>query len=154
MTQILLASLCVLLAIAAISDLRSYTIPNWLSIALLALFLLQMLVHPPGLAAIALHIAAAVPVFVLATMLFMRGAFGGGDVKLLSSLALWVGLVDLPRLLLVMALSGGVLAVIILVVRRLASTNGRIADRRVPYGVAIAAAGVDYCLRQSHFPFW
>jgi prepilin peptidase CpaA len=148
--QTFLICLSILLVIAAIGDLRSYTIPNWLSISIVALFILHTIFVPPGFRAISLHLAIAAAIFVGSTLLFIKGAFGGGDVKLLSSLALWVGLIDMPRLLLTMAIAGGILAIIVIIVR----WHSKSTDRRLPYGVAIALAGLDYCLAQMHLALW
>lgn len=150
MEQSFFICLGVLLVIAAIGDIRSYTIPNWLSVSIALLFILHTILAPPGIQAIAVHLAVAAVIFVGSTLLFIKGAFGGGDVKLLSSLALWVGLIDMPRLLVIMAIAGGLLAITIIIVRwHLKST-----DRRLPYGVAIALAGLDYCLVQAHLALW
>lgn len=151
MNEIFLACLGILLVLAALNDLRSYTIPNWLSVAIVALFLARSVAYPPTLLAFGLAIGATVLVFALSTFLFSKGLFGGGDVKLLTSLTLWVGFIDLPRLLLTMTLSGGVLALAIIAIRSYQSRWQRFADRRIPYGIAIAVAGLEYCLRQAHF---
>lgn len=146
----LFAGLAGLLVIAAIGDLRSYTIPNWLNISVVVLFIPYATYAPLGHRDLALHLAAAAAVFAVSTLLFARGLFGGGDVKLLSSLALWVGLINLPRLLLTMAIAGGLLAMIMLIVR----WCNRSEDRRLPYGIAIALAGLDYCLGAVHLTLW
>lgn len=154
MEQLFLICLGLLLMIAAASDLRSYTIPNWLSISIVALFLLHAIVVRPNLSGLAIHLAAALAIFLLTALLFIKGAFGGGDVKLLSSLTLWVGLAALPRLLFVMAIAGGVLAIILIAARWQSKSAGKPVDRRVPYGIAIALAGIDFCLAQAHLAVW
>jgi len=73
---------------------------------------------------------------------------GGGDVKLLTALALWIAPLPFLRLLIVMALVGGVLTLFI--------GAWKIARRRrneisVPYGVAIATAGL-WVLGTSYLP--
>jgi prepilin peptidase CpaA len=152
--QVFLICLGVLLLIAAASDFRRYIIPNWLSAAILALYILHTAMTRPPLSAIGVHIAVAVAVLAVSALLFVKGMFGGGDVKLLSSLALWVGLVGLPRLLLTMAIAGGIVALFFVAVRWRTNAGGGIADRRIPYGIAIALAGLDYCLLQVHLAFW
>jgi prepilin peptidase CpaA len=135
--------------IAALSDLKSYTIPNWLSIAIVALFILHVIAAPPGLVDLAIRLVIAAAIFAVSALLFAKGIWGGGDAKLLSSLVLWVGLLDLPRLLLTMSLAGGVLAIMLLIMRARQRGLGLVPDRRIPYGVAIAAAGIEFCLRQT-----
>ncbi|MBC6440771.1 MAG: prepilin peptidase [Rhodospirillales bacterium] len=84
-------------------------------------------------------------------MLFVLNRLGGGDVKLLAAAACWTGFAILPDFLIVVGLAGGVLALGLLVIRRL--LRGRIAEdsplarllgqtRDVPYGIAIAAGGI------------
>lgn len=153
MEPFLLASLAALLLIAAVSDYRRYTIPNWISLAILALFVLHTAVTAPPFRLIALDLFGTALIFAGGLVLFVRGMFGGGDLKLLSSVALWVGFIDLPRFLLLTALAGGLLALLILLIRWLRSSDGRIHDQRVPYGIAIAVAGLDYCLRHAGLVF-
>jgi prepilin peptidase CpaA len=139
------------LVAAAASDLWCYQIPNSLSAALLASFALIAL-SVPG-AVVVDHLLAGVAVFGLTTLLFAAGLCGGGDVKLLGATALWMGWSNLPDFLLLMALIGAALALSLLLARRLARstvlvTTGARArrlfskDAGVPYGVAIALAGL------------
>jgi prepilin peptidase CpaA len=44
--------------------------------------------------------------------------FGGGDAKLLAALTLWLGFADLPVFLVIMALTGGVVALAVLTLRQ------------------------------------
>lgn len=124
------------LAAAALSDLRSRTIPDLLPAILAVSFVPAAWVAgaTPGQAA--WHVAAAAVAFAAAALLFALRAWGGGDAKLVAVVALWVGFAALPRFVTVMALAGGVLAVLMLLLQ------GRRA--KVPYGVAIAAAGLDW----------
>ena len=149
MEQIFLTSLSLLLIFAAISDIRGYVIPNWISVAILLLFVAHLPVYWPPVIALMTDTATAAFIFVIGLFLFARGLFGGGDVKLLSALTLWVGLIGLPRLLVVMTLTGGILALALLLVRRMSRDPQRKLDRRIPYGVAIAAAGIDFCLHRA-----
>ena len=76
------------LVCAALGDLRHMRIPNVLSLAGLALFALCLPLI--GLAELPLRIAAAGAVFAAGFALFAVGLVGGGDVKLLSVLVLFV----------------------------------------------------------------
>lgn len=149
-----LIALSALLAYAAISDLRRYVIPNWLSAAIVALFLLHALAFPPSWRVLGLDILSTVGLFFIGLPLFAKGMFGGGDLKLLCSTSLWVGLIDIPRFLLVTTMAGGIVALIILVLRSVKSADGRLHDHRIPYGIAIACAGFDYCLGQANVNLW
>ncbi len=64
---------------------------------------------------------------------------GGGDVKLLTALALWIEPTLFLKLLIVMALAGGVLTIVMGMWHIMRRQRDRIA---VPYGVAIAFGGL------------
>jgi prepilin peptidase CpaA len=127
---------------AALSDLRSFRIPNRDSVILVAAFGLDAALSGPAVLGqlVLAHGGVALAVFAAGAGLFALNVWGGGDVKLLTGVALWTGFAGLSRVLLVMALVGGVLAAMVMLWRRL----GWSATGRVPYGVAIAAAGLDW----------
>lgn len=126
----------VTLVAAAVRDLRDRTIPNLLPAILVAAFVPAAWFGQLGAGGTALHAAAAVTALAVAAALFALGAWGGGDAKLVAAAALWIGFVPMPRFLLIMALAGGVLALALLL------AQGRRA--KVPYGVAIALAGLEW----------
>lgn len=136
----LLGALAFLLLAAAFTDIRSRTIANGVSglIAGLApLFWWSTGLSPwPGMA---IQIGLGVAVFALFAGAFALGMMGGGDVKLLGALALWLPLVALVQMLLVMALAGGALTLALLVVHRVRRSKAAL---EIPYGVAIAFAGL------------
>jgi len=142
-----LAVLAALLAIAAIGDVRTYLIPNWISIAVVALYPLYVILHPQPVDWGA-SIVVALGLFGLGFLLHSSGIMGGGDVKLLAAAGLWAGTQYLIPLLLIMALTGGVLAVVVMIVRRFRVHARRFRARprrgtgHLPYGVAIAAGGM------------
>lgn len=140
--------------VAALCDLRRYLIPDSLTLVLLAAALGRG-VTTPDFDWVS-HVAAPVAVLLVGTLLFSRGWFGGGDVKLLIGLAAWTGLgsftptgplplTGLPLLLALIAFAGGGLAGLLLIGRRLAAGIDRdqlppMLHHRgpVPYAVAIA----------------
>lgn len=133
-----------LLVTAAIGDVRRYTIPNWLclAVALLALPYLYSTFVTSGVAlwpALGLQAGMAALVFVLFAALFAAGVMGGGDVKLMAALALWMPGRQVFDLMLLVAMFGGLVALGVLVGRRLRKHDG---ENAVPYGVAIAAGGI------------
>lgn len=138
----------VLLLLAAFSDGRRYEIPNWLTAGVALTAAVSFLRPSTDLAFLALHLGAALLILIIGFALFAKDLFGGGDVKLLTALALWTGFADLPRLLLVTTLAGGLLALGMLIWRRLRLASGGVIDQRLPYGIAIAAGGIDFCIRQ------
>lgn len=144
-----------LLCLAALSDLWKFLIPNTISIALAALFVVAMLFGNHVDLWLS-HVGGGLLVFVVGMVMFHFRLFGGGDVKLLAATALWTGLELLPALLLVMGLLGGVVAISLFGVRILLRRIGpslfargeatlpRLFTRgeKIPYGVAIGGAGI------------
>ena len=136
----LLGALAIALLIAAFTDLKSRRIANWLNgaIALGA----PVFWWASGMALwpdVAAQIGVAVGTFAVLSILFAIRAMGGGDVKLLTALALWIAPALFLKLLLMMALLGGVLTLIF----GAWHISRRQRDKlSIPYGVAIAAAGL------------
>ncbi len=140
------------LAYAAVSDLTSYEIPNWLCLAIVADFLAAAVAGSLEMSAVGWHLSAGLAVLLVGMLLFARGIVGGGDAKLLAACAVWVGWSDLLRFCLVVAVIGGLLAVLLLGLRRVklhASWAGRAwfrrlrsAEQGIPYGVAISIGGI------------
>ncbi len=142
MIEILSIILSVLLLFVAVGDCRDRRIPNSLVGIIALVGLLRAVVS--GDAATPEHWLALLVLFAAAIALFAVGAFGGGDAKLIPSLALALPLAQWPVFLLTMAMSGGLLALAMLVRRRW-SVLGRKAQPptavSLPYGVAIAIGG-------------
>lgn len=134
----LLVALGLLLVSAGIQDARMREIDNWknLAIALLA----PLWWWHQGMAlwpdvAVQLGIAGLVFAFFLAA--YAIGQMGGGDVKMIGALALWLPLQPLLSMLILMSLLGGALTLVMLGEKRLRRKGGPV---EVPYGVAIALA--------------
>ena len=136
------------LADAALSDFRRYLIPNRDALILLAGFALYAWARDLTPVEIMSHLGAAAVLFVVGALLFALRVWGGGDVKLLAAVGLWTGFYGLPRLLLVMCLTGGMLSLVLLIWRRRTSVS----INAVPYGIAIAAGGLSWWW-QSLLPF-
>jgi prepilin peptidase CpaA len=136
----LLAALAIALLWAAVTDLRSRTIANWLNAAI-ALGA-PLFWWASGLALwpdVAMQVGVAFAAFALLAALFALGAMGGGDVKLLTALALWVQPALFLQLLILMALLGGLLTVVMGAWHIARHRRERLA---IPYGLAIASAGL------------
>jgi prepilin peptidase CpaA len=132
--------LIVLLLMASWSDIRSRTISNELNAAIALLAVIWWVVSGvPLWPDVALHIGVALIVFALFAGLFVIRMMGGGDVKMITALALWLPLPALLVMLTVMALAGGVITLVLLVRHRWRQNEER---PEVPYGVAIAIGGL------------
>lgn len=136
----LLASLAIALLIAGFTDLRSRQIGNWLTgaVALAAplFWWASGLTLWPG---VAMQIGVALAAFAVLAGLFAMRGMGGGDVKLLTALALWIEPLWFLKLVVVMALLGGVLTLVCGAWHVARRRKDRLA---IPYGVAIASAGL------------
>jgi prepilin peptidase CpaA len=131
---------CGLLGLAAVSDLRSYRIPNALCAALAVSAL--VFAAPDGLDAWLSRGASVLTVGVAVLALYLLRGMGGGDVKLLAATACWISFATLPVFVLVLGLAGGVQALVRMGRRRLALASGAAPPpRRLPYGLSIAVAG-------------
>ena len=112
---------------AVVSDVRTYTIPNWISAAIIGLALVQMALLGLGWAAWP-YLVCAAAVLVVGFGLFVCNCLGAGDVKLLTALALWAGPAGLSGLIVWTAIGGGGLALVVLVADWLRRRAGLGAD--------------------------
>jgi prepilin peptidase CpaA len=134
------AALAILLAIGAVTDLKSRTIPNWLTAAAALLAPLSWIAAGYSLwPDIATQVAIGAGFFALFAGFFALGQMGGGDVKLIGALGLWFALLPFVRLLLIMSIIGGVLTLGYWIWHKLRKSGAQV---EVPYGVAITLAGL------------
>jgi prepilin peptidase CpaA len=139
-SSILLGALAALLFAACWYDLRSRTIPNGLNLAIALLAIpFWWSAGLPLWPDAALQLGVAAGVFGLFAIAFALGAMGGGDVKLVAAIALWLPFQAVAALLFVMSLAGGVLTLAMFLRHRLGRRGGRL---EIPYGVAIAFGGL------------
>jgi prepilin peptidase CpaA len=139
-TEILLGILALLLVVAAVIDVRTFTISNRLNlgVALMAP-LYWWSAHLPLWPDIGIQVAIAAGVFALLAVAFYAGMMGGGDVKLAAALALWFSPQSTLRFLVFMSIAGGLLTLVVVGLHRLKKKPGK---PEVPYGVAIAVGGL------------
>lgn len=137
----LLVALAIGLLAAAFTDLKRRQIDNWLNAAIAlaapAFWWASGLDLWPG---VALQLGLAAGAFLILAVLFALKMMGGGDVKLLTALALWFP--PYPAftfLILVMSVLGGLLTIVFGAWHVTRRQTGRIA---IPYGVAICMAGL------------
>ena len=142
-----------LVIIAAIRDVTSFTIPNWISLALLAAFPAAALSLGLTLPGWGLHLAVGFGALVAGMVMFALRWLGGGDAKLFAAVALWLSWPAGATFLFVTAVAGGALAVGLVGLRsvwlRPLAMNGppwmaRLAEpgESVPYGLAIAVGAL------------
>jgi len=141
-----------LMAFAASSDLLTMRISNRLVLVVtLAFFVLALFIGMP-LADIGLHVACAALVLALSFTCFAFGWIGGGDAKFVAATTLWLGFGIMLPYLVYASLLGGALTLLLLAARRWPLPEflrripwiDRLHDTRtgVPYGIALAAAGL------------
>ena len=135
---------------AALRDIESLTITNGLNALIAFLFIPAAIVVAPGWDVAGWHLAAGLIAFVVSVALFMVGAFGGGDAKMIPGVMLWLGPEAGMPFLTVMAVAGGALALIVMIARRMVPVAATpdfaretlLPGNGVPYGVAIAAGAI------------
>jgi len=136
----LLGALAIALVIAAFTDIKSRKIANWLNAAIAlgapVFWWASDLAFWPDIAA---QIGTAIATFAVLSILFAIRAMGGGDVKLLTALALWIAPVWFLNLLVMMALLGGVLTIGFGMYHIMRRQKDKLT---IPYGVAISLAGL------------
>lgn len=141
-----------LMVFAAFSDLFTMTIPNRVSAVLVLFYFFLAAYLPIPWQALGLHVSCGLAMLALTFVLFQFGWVGGGDAKLASATALWLGWEHLLDYGLIASIAGGVLTVIIIELRRhdlpgkILSVGfiARLAEKSngVPYGIALAIAGL------------
>jgi prepilin peptidase CpaA len=96
----------VLLLGAALHDAATRTIPNAIPVGLAGIGFVQRLCD--GQLLMSMMVAAIL--FVLLSVLWLRGFVGGGDVKLISAASMAFPSSSVPSFLLAVAIAGGILA--------------------------------------------
>ena len=138
-----------LVILAALTDITSFTIPNWLSGATAGAFLVAAAALGLPWGVLGLHLAVGLAGLAIGVGMFAAGWIGGGDAKLFAAASLWLGWPAVTTFLLDTTLAGGGLAVLLLtlraqMVRAHTPALGGWIDRLTtpgapaPYGVAIA----------------
>jgi len=143
---------------AALGDVKTYRIPNTISLALLGLYPIYALSAPHAVAPLA-ALGVMATVLALGFAAFSLRLVGGGDVKLLTALSLYAGPGLVMELMLVTAIAGGAIALALMshqTRHALASALDQVGSRNlrnavltdaIPYGLAIAAGAIFLALR-------
>lgn len=132
---------------AAATDALSYKISNHISVIIVLGFIVLVPFSGMSISVIVSHVVTAAIVLVIGFILFARGWIGGGDAKVISAAVLWLGPGLIVPFLLIMAIAGGVLSVICLMVRQVPIPiwlaergwliNWQTGVGSTPYGIAI-----------------
>lgn len=151
--------------VGAVTDVRSARIPNKLTYTALlaALSLRSTLLGLSGIKSGAIGVLIAGGLFFA---LFVLGAMGGGDMKLMAAVGAWVGSTQVATFILAAAIAGGVLALGRILFRNMLGETLRNTTRliyyrltsgmqphpelnvqssssqRIPFGVAIAVGAL------------
>ena len=143
-----LGLLPLLVIVAAVSDLTTMTIPNWISAAqIIGFFPVALLLGLPVMA-VATHVGVGVVALLIGMGLFAVRALGGGDAKLMAAVMLWLGASAALPFVVWTAIAGGAFSLVLLLARSqmpiLADVGPGFSRRLfqpkgdIPYGVAIA----------------
>jgi prepilin peptidase CpaA len=161
----LLASQALLLLYVAVVDVATRLISNRICLVLALLGIVSQLSGPTHFAE---SLAVATLLSLLLIFAFERGWIGGGDVKLMTALAIGLPLAGVVQLITITAYAGAGLALVHLMMRQLPTPGtapaGSSLFRRVyaverwrhvrraplPYGAAIACGGLWALLSQGH----
>ncbi len=135
----------ILITQAALTDMQRFIIPNYISLALIGLYVPFALTCPEKIEF--LHsLAFFAIVIVIGFVLFAVNIIGAGDVKLLAAISLWTTPTLYPEFLIHASLLGGVLAVAIAGFYYAKyflhlTPEPTLRGKKIPYGVAITTAG-------------
>ncbi len=135
----LVVVLAALLLAAGIEDARTREIANAKNAAIALLAPLWWWAMGLGWGDVGVQLLVAAIVLAVFVAAFACGWMGGGDVKMIAALALWLPLGGLLQMLMVMSVLGGAITLVMMMERR---WRRRIDPVEVPYGVAIAAAAL------------
>jgi prepilin peptidase CpaA len=151
---------------AAISDVRRLTIPNltvlavlgaFIPVLLLLIFWQNMPLYDGGVS----HLMAGGVTFAGTFLLFYLNLLGGGDAKLLSVFALWVGMSSLLSFLFYVTLAGGLMGIATLFLQKykpvkVAGVSGWVdaaqaGQQKVAYGPAIFFGAACSFIQKGYF---
>lgn len=134
--------------LSCVSDVRSLRIPNLHSVIIVAAFAIAFLVSKESFGPLWNHVGALGVVFLVTYLMFITGMMGGGDSKLGSALALWVGIKGVIVYVFWMAVVGGLIGGLSLLIRKNKPfakplpgswmAEAQEGKNSIPYGVAIS----------------
>ncbi len=133
-------------------DVARFEIPDTVSVLLVVAAVVAAVASGQSWSTLGNHGLGALAAFAFGVVMFALGQWGGGDVKLMTAVSLWLGWSGFIGYCLVVAVAGGVLAMAVLAFRRMtlpAAWAARPwlarlhrADEGLPYGVALGVGGL------------
>ena len=140
--------LAILLVVAAAEDAARLRISNITVLLVLVGAVVAAVVAGPEVG-LWQNLVVFLALLAVGTPMFAAGKLGGGDVKLLAATGLWFDFRGALWMLIMVALAGGVLALLVLILRMIGWSEGlrqKVVLLRpkagIPYGVAIAAGSL------------
>lgn len=140
------------MAFAGAMDLFTMTIPNKITLALIALFLVLVPFTGMGWYGFGMHLAAGLICLLVGFTMFAFNLIGGGDAKILAAAGLWLGFDHILEYTMLAAIFGGVVTFGLLGLRKMRVPIFMIRQdwfsrlyyhkTGVPYGIALAAAAL------------
>ena len=138
----------ILLLAAAAEDAIRLRISNFIVLLVIVAAVAAALIAGPELA-LWKNLVVFLGLLAIGTPMFAAGKLGGGDVKLLAAVGLWFDFTGALWMILAVAIAGGLLALVILILRSFGwseEIRRRVVVLRsrggIPYGVAIAAGAL------------
>lgn len=119
-----------LIAYAIVTDTTSLRVPNWIPLSLGGLYVGYAMLTA-SFDQLALHVLIGAGALAVGFGLFSLGAFGGGDAKFLTALALWMGPASIGAFVVLATLFGGVMAAMLVGLKKLLIANPALASRTV-----------------------
>lgn len=152
LTLVMLSVLPALVIAAAISDLTTMTIPNWISAVLVLAFFPAAFLVGLSPVEVMVHAGVALAALIAGAGMFAVRWIGGGDAKLMAAASLWFGLQGASLFLVWTGLVGGGFCLLLVALRPALRPYvaygpawvGRLLEPKgdIPYGVAIAAGAL------------
>ncbi len=143
-------------------DATTMTIPNWVSLLVLAGFFVVLPFVWQGWANFGEHLGAGGLMFAIGFVMFAFGWLGGGDAKLMAAISIWWTWPDLFLFVVYTTVAGGILAAFILLGRQFIPARiltspwvYRIVkdNTHMPYGLALAAGALATLPQSEIFKF-
>ncbi len=151
-----------MLFVAALSDFCKMQIENYVSIVIVSCFCIAYLLSIFTINDVAIfdawwiYLLSVLIAFILSFAMFAVGIIGGGDSKLITAIAAWLGLKGLLVFMLYMSIAGGILAFLAVILKKrsfLKPIAHKLGDKSwansllegknaLPYGIAILAGAI------------